>query len=108
MLKGGTLPQKRNWSPALRQQLKHYLEKYPAGQLNDRSHGCSRVSVEDALTWLPESRIDDPHVTSLIRHKRTVLTGRAWDSAVASAATFQHIRRVERHKRRDEILVQFP
>jgi putative endonuclease len=37
----------------LRQQLRHYFEKFPVRQLNDRSRGRSHVSVGDTFTWLP-------------------------------------------------------
>jgi hypothetical protein len=58
--------------------------------------------------WLRESRIDDPHVTALVQHKRTVLMGRVWGSAVAFAARSQRNRRAERHKRCNEVFLQFP
>jgi hypothetical protein len=58
--------------------------------------------------WLCESRIDDQRVTGLIQHKRTVLTGYGWDSAVAFAATYRHSRRAERHKCYNELPAQSP
>jgi hypothetical protein len=50
----------------------------------------------------------DALATQLWVWLRTVLMGRVWGSAVASAATCQRIRRAERHKRCNEVLAQSP
>src|SRR5262249_75644 len=83
------------------------------GSLGSNAHKAQALSGRriDALAtqfgvWLPESRIDDPHATASIRHKRTVLMGRVWGSAVAFAARSQRIRRAERHKHCNEVLVR--
>ncbi|HYK24226.1 MAG TPA: hypothetical protein VEU75_06135, partial [Candidatus Acidoferrum sp.] len=44
----------------LRKQLRHYFEKFPAKQANNRSDGRSHVSAKGAFTWLP--RLDSNRV----------------------------------------------
>src|SRR6267142_3145091 len=78
---------------------------YKAQTLSERRSDALATHI---WVWLRENRIDDPHVTALVQHKRTVLLGCVWDSAVVFAATCQRIRRAERHKRCNEVPAQSP